>query len=74
MPAVSMVTVLPLTVHTDVVVLAKVTALVEAPAVADTLNVPPGLKVGLAGVAMKLVIVWLANPIETSSGTCGAAV
>jgi hypothetical protein len=69
-----MVTVLPLTVHADVVVLANVTALVDAPPVAETLNVPPGLKVGLAGVAMKLVIACEANPIVTSSVTCGAAV
>jgi hypothetical protein len=68
-----MVTVLPLTVHTVGDVLPNTTGLVEAPAVADTLKVPPDANVGVAGVAMKFVMACAAWPIATSSVTCGAA-
>ena len=49
LPAATIVTVLPATVHTAAVVLANTTGLPEAPPVADTLNVPPGANTGEAG-------------------------
>ena len=52
----SIVTVLPLTVHTVGAVLAYTTALLEPPPVADTLKVPFGLKAGAPGLAAKLLI------------------
>ena len=54
-PAVTPVTVLPLTVQTPVVVEVNVTGLPDAPPVADTVPVPPTTTVG----ACPKVIVWL---------------
>jgi hypothetical protein len=68
-----MVTVLPLTLQTDGEALANVTGLVDAPPVADTVNVPFGAKTGAAGLATKYVIACVADPITTVSDTCGAA-
>ena len=73
MPAVSIVAVLPLTVQTAGVVLAKTTGLVDAPPVADSANVPFGANTGAAGLAVKLVMAWAARPIATLRTTCGAA-
>ncbi|MNW22861.1 hypothetical protein D3C71_2246040 [compost metagenome] len=64
---------LPLTVHTEVVVLANTTGLVDAPGVAETAKVPPGAYTGEAGLAAKSVMAWLATVMATSSRTCGAA-
>ena len=58
LPEVSIRTVLPVTVQTAGVVLAKTTGLVDAPPVADTANVPFTANTGAAGLATKLVIVW----------------
>ena len=72
-PADSMVTVLPLTVHTDEELLENTTGLVEGPPEAETVNVPFGANTGAVGVATKLVIAWLAAPMTTSSVAWGAA-
>ena len=65
-PADTMLTVLPETVQTPVVVEAKVTALPDAPPVAETLNVPAGVKVfaAITGkvmvcAALLIVMFWL---------------
>ena len=73
LPAPSIVTVLPDTVHTEVDVLANTTGLPDAPPVADTVNVPPGAYTGAAGFATKLLMAWLAMPMVTASVACGAA-
>jgi hypothetical protein len=72
-PADSIVTVVPVTVQTAGVVLPKTTGLVDAPAVAEIANVPPGENVGAAGVATKPVMACAPRPMATSSVTCGAA-
>lgn len=72
-PAVSMVTVLPLMLHTDVVTgTLKVTALPEAPPVAETAKLPPVLNVTGPGLAPK-VMVWLVVLMVMLCVTCGAA-
>ena len=73
-PAVTIVAVLPLIVHTAGDVLANTTGLVEGPGVADTVKVPPGVNTGAEGVAAKFVIAWFAAAMTTLSETCGAAV
>ena len=73
LPAATMVTVLPATVHTAAVVLAKTTGLPEAPPLADTLKVPPGANTGEAGFAAKPVMAWVAVAIVTARLACGAA-
>ena len=72
-PADSMVTVLPLIVHTAGEVLAITNGLVEAPGVAETVKVPLAAYTGAVGLAAKFVIVWLARPMTTLSAACGAA-
>ena len=72
LPAATIVTVLPLTVQTAGVVLAKTTGLVDAPPVADRVNVPFGAYTGAAGLALKLAIAWAARPMLTLSATCVA--
>ena len=52
---------------------ANTTGLVSGPGVADTVNVPPGAYTGAAGLAAKLVIIWLPAPMATVSVACGAA-
>ena len=59
-PAVTPVTVPPLTVQTPVVWEVKVTGLPEAPPAALTVPVPPTT----TGGAVPKVIVWLPRPIE----------
>jgi hypothetical protein len=55
-PAASMFTVDPLTVQMPGDVEPNTSVLEEGPLVAETLNVPPLLNVGFAGVAVKFVI------------------
>ena len=56
-PTVTPLTVLPLMVHMPVVLLENVTALPEAPPVAETVPVPPATN---AGAALK-VMLWMAE-------------
>ena len=72
-PADTMLTVLPETVHTAKVVEANATALPDAPPVAETAKVPAGTKATGPGFAPKLIVCvpWL---IVIFWLTCGAAV
>ena len=67
-------TVVPLSVQTPGEVEAKTSGLVEAPGVAEIVNVPPGLNMGLVGADAKLVMAWLAlGPMPTFRISWGAA-
>ena len=68
-PTANPVTVLPLMVHTPVVVELNVTGLPDAPPLADTVPMPPTTTVG----AVPKLIVWLPRPMAKLCGTCGAA-
>ena len=65
LPAETIVTVAPATVQTAGVVLANTTGLPEAPPVAETMNVPPAVNTGAAGVAVKAVMAWVSWAIAT---------
>ena len=72
-PALRMVTVLPLTVHTPLEVLANTTGWPEAPPLAAREKVPLGLNTGAVGLLAKPVMACVAWPMATFSVTSGAA-
>src|SRR5688572_15828700 len=63
----------PLAVQTPVVAEANTTGLVEAPGVAETVNVPPVTNTGSGGDDAKLPIAWSPFAIFAFSAACGAA-